>query len=230
MRLFLATCIIMAATGCDSRFDLDVQETPQQDYSLSGSAVKAPWVNARVQLYELDLSKPDFLGRLVNTSKTDLQAKFEGVTIPDLTLHYILVVNSTEETVELGSNAVPVIDTMYSFLPAHTFSENTQDINLIATPLTTMAVKLAIQNADMSDGLYQGNGDGITTESEWLAALGTATDTVKSLMGYSLVDGINIYTQTLSLRTPLLKQISWMLFIIAWLSSNRFTYPAFSYK
>ncbi|WP_305842112.1 polysaccharide lyase family 8 super-sandwich domain-containing protein [Photobacterium leiognathi] len=197
MRFFLTACMMMMmAVGCDNRSDIDVQERPPQSYIISGSAVKAPWVNAQVQLYELDLSNPDFLGRLVTTGKTDLQAKFEGVTIPDLTRHYMLVVNTTEETVELGNNAVPMIDTMYSFLPANAFIENAQDINLIATPLTTMAVKLAIQNADLNSGLYKGNGDGITTESEWLAALDIATDVVKSLMGYSLVDDIDIYTQT----------------------------------
>ncbi|WP_305842111.1 hypothetical protein [Photobacterium leiognathi] len=188
--------MMMMMAGCDNRSDIDVQERPPQSYTISGSAVKAPWVHAQVQLYELDLSNPDFLGRLVTTGKTDRQAKFEGVTIPDLTRHYMLVVNTTEETVELGNNAMPMIDTMYSFLPANAFIENAQDINLIATPLTTMAVKLAIQNADLNSGLYEGNGDGITTESEWLAALDTATDVVKSLMGYSLVDDIDIYTQT----------------------------------
>ena len=120
MRFFLIVCMMMVA-GCDN-FSEDVQESPHKDHIVSGSAVKAPWVNAQVQLYELDLSKPDFLGRLVTTGKTDWQAKFEGVTIPDLTRHYILVVNSTEETVELGNNAVPMIDTMYSFLPANAFS------------------------------------------------------------------------------------------------------------
>lgn len=196
MRFFLTACIMMMAAGCDNHSEVDVEESPHQGHIVSGSAVKAPWVNAQVQLYELDLSQPDFLGRLVTTGKTDRQAKFEGVTIPDLTRHYMLVVNTTEETVELGNNAVPMIDTMFSFLPANAFSENAQDIKLFATPLTTMAVKLAIQNADLNSGLYEGNGDGITTESEWLAALDTATDVVKSLMGYSLVDDIDIYTQT----------------------------------
>ncbi|MEC7941738.1 MAG: hypothetical protein VX212_15135, partial [Pseudomonadota bacterium] len=78
MRFFLTACIMMMVAGCDNFSEVDVQETPHKGHIVSGSAVKAPWVNAQVQLYELDLSKPDFLGRLVTTGKTDRQAKFEG--------------------------------------------------------------------------------------------------------------------------------------------------------
>ena len=56
MRFFLTAFIVMMTAGCDNRSHIDMQESPHQGHMLNGSAVKAPWVNAQVQLYELDLS------------------------------------------------------------------------------------------------------------------------------------------------------------------------------
>ena len=54
MRYFLTACIMMMVAGCDNFSEVDVQETPHKGHIVSGSAVKAPWANAQVQLYELD--------------------------------------------------------------------------------------------------------------------------------------------------------------------------------
>ncbi|KAB2823013.1 hypothetical protein, partial [Aliivibrio finisterrensis] len=196
MKIFLIAWILFFLSGCTDESTLITSQESIQGYPINGSAVKAPWVKADVLLYELDLSKPDFLGDLVSKGTTDEQAKFIGITVPDVTRHYLLHVKSTEETYELGSNATPIINELYSFLPASLASDDTVERHLFATPLTTMAVKLAMQKADSKEGLFKGDEDGNITESEWLDSFNISTDIVKSLMGYSLVDDIDIYTQT----------------------------------
>ncbi|WP_208846192.1 hypothetical protein, partial [Aliivibrio finisterrensis] len=75
-------------------------------------------------------------------------------------------------------------------------SETEVSTSIMASPLTTMAVKLAQRNADRTLGTFTGDQDGVISKSEWSTAITTAKEIVKSLMGYSLIDDVDIFKQT----------------------------------
>lgn len=162
------------------------------EVSLEGGAVKGPMAGAVVTAYALDLTVAGFKGAVIATGETDSAAQITGLNLPeDVATPFLLEFSSDADTIDVTTNALPVISTLRTVVTAEML--NAAD-SVYATPLTTVAVDLAIENADISNGIYQGNNDGSTTTEEYLAALSIAGDQVASGLGFGLLDDVNIFT------------------------------------
>ena len=176
--------------------------------SLSGGGIKGPLVNAIVTMYELDTTQAGFKGAVVGEpGSTNAQAQIEGITLPaDSSPPYILEFTSDATTTDIMTGEAPVISEMRTIITQALLDNGEQ---IYATPLTTMAVDLAIKNADVATGPWatrdldsddDGNddisvnlGDATTTNDELLTALPIAAAQVKSTMGFGMSEEIDIF-------------------------------------
>ncbi|MBD3649146.1 MAG: thrombospondin type 3 repeat-containing protein, partial [Pseudomonadales bacterium] len=168
--------------------DPDVTGAP---VSIGGGGIKGPLVNADVSVYAIDTTAPDFKGDLVDTATTNSQAQIEGLSLPTPSNPpYLVEFTSNETTTDLTTGKYPVITRMRTVITQAKLDSGGQ---IYATPLTSMAVKLAFNKADSTDEPYAGNGDGSIDEAELLAALAAAADQVKATLGFGVGDSVDIY-------------------------------------
>ncbi len=181
--------------------------------NLTGGGIKGPLVNAVVTVYEVDPSATDFKGAVVGTpGSTNAQAQIQNLALPfPLTPPYILEFTSDENTTDILTGQFPVISEMRTILTAELLESGEQ---IYATPLTTMAVDLAMKNANndgatnpawaLSERNLDPDGDGIDdftvslgdstfTTDELLTALPIAAAQVKSTMGFGMAEDIDIF-------------------------------------
>ena len=178
--------------------------------SLSGGGIKGPLVNAIVTVYEVDPTATDFKGSAVGSpGSTDAQARITGISLPlPLNPPYILEFTSDSSTTDLLTGRPPVITEMRTLLTQDLLDSGEQ---IYATPLTTMAVDLAIKNADEATGVWAESerdldsdddgtddltvslGDSTKTETELLTALPIAAAQVKSTLGFGIDAEIDIF-------------------------------------
>ena len=164
-----------------------------------GGGIKGPLVNAIVTVYEVDPTATDFKGSAVGSpGSTDAQARITGISLPlPLNPPYILEFTSDSSTTDLLTGRPPVITEMRTLLTQDLLDSGEQ---IYATPLTTMAVDLAIKNADEATGVWAESerdldsdddgtddltvslGDSTKTETELLTALPIAAAQVKSTL------------------------------------------------
>ena len=163
--------------------DTTTPAAPAAPQTITGGGVKGPLQFAIVTVYAIDYTNTagGFKGSVVSTGSTDANAAITGLSLPvPLNAPYILEFTSDVDTRDLTTGQAPVIETMRTVLTTALLSQQ-----VYATPLTTMAVDLAITNADL-------NGDG-TTEAEFLAALPVAAAQVTSTIGFGLSSSIDIF-------------------------------------
>ncbi len=185
-------------------------DTTASSQSLTGGGIKGPLVNAIVTVYEVDASAADFKGAVVGTpGSTNAQAQIQNLALPfPLTPPYILEFTSDTNTTDILTGKFPVISEMRTVLTAELLEAGDQ---IYATPLTTMAVDLAIKNADVDAGVWASNernldpdgdgnddftislGDSNLTADELLTALPIAAAQVKSTMGFGMDEDIDIF-------------------------------------
>ena len=176
--------------------------------SLSGGGIKGPLVNAIVTVYAVDPSALGFKGAVVGEpGSTNEQAKIQNLSLPfPLAPPYILEFTSDGSTTDIMTGEAPVISEMRTLITQALLDNGEQ---IYATPLTTMAVDLAIKNADVATGPWatrdldsddDGNddisvslGDSTATTEELLTALPIAAAQVKSTMGFGMSEEIDIF-------------------------------------
>jgi len=178
--------------------------------SLSGGGIKGPLVNAIVTVYAVDTTAPGFKGAVVGVpGSTNDQAQITGLSLPfPLAPPYILEFTSDAGTTDIMTGEAPVISEMRTVITQALLDNGEQ---IYATPLTTMAVDLAILNADVdtgpwaaaerdldldddeTDDLTISLGDSAATSDELLSALPIAAAQVKSTMGFGMSEEIDIF-------------------------------------
>ncbi|WP_348720501.1 hypothetical protein, partial [uncultured Alcanivorax sp.] len=161
--------------------------------ALKGAAVKGPLANAAVSLYAADPNQPDGLGELLDRGDTNGSAAFSGVSVPDGTTGTVIVeVVADADTIDLTTGQAPVISRLLSVSTAEGIANGQTNY---PTPLSTLALQLALKNADSPDGGFAGNDDGNVSQDEWLQALGIAQQKVKSALGFDLLgDDVDLFS------------------------------------
>ncbi|MEM8983928.1 MAG: hypothetical protein AAGC71_12940 [Pseudomonadota bacterium] len=159
--------------------------------SVAGSGVKGPLVNATVTAYAVNATAPDLRGATLGAGSTDTTAKITGLNVADDSTGLVLVeFRVTDDTIDMASGAAPIYRRLVTVVTADYLLSG---LPVYATPLTTMAVGLAQQKADT--GLpYAGDGDGVISESELLAALHVAGGQITSTLGFGLARSVDIFT------------------------------------
>lgn len=178
-KCLLSLLIPIALSGCGS------DNNPIADdasITLSGSPVKGPLANATISAYLLDTSQAGFVGELVGSGITDDSAKISGLTISDeVTSPVIIEVTANEDTIDITTGQYPVITTLSTLI-----ANPTSDTTFYPTPLTTIALSLAMENADKAEYGYAGNEDGEISNDELEAAFDVASSQVLSTLGFGI--------------------------------------------
>lgn len=181
--------------------------------SLTGGGIKGPLVDAIVTVYKIDTTAADFKGEVVGTpGSTNEKAQIIDLVLPaPIEPPYILEFTSDDQTTDILTGKPPVISEMRTVLTQALLDGGEQ---IYATPLTTMAVDLAIKNADNdgsvntawalserdldldddgTDDLMVSLGDTNATSDELLSALPIAAAQIKSTMGFGMDESIDIF-------------------------------------
>ncbi|PCJ40938.1 MAG: hypothetical protein COA71_10080 [SAR86 cluster bacterium] len=190
--LILLSALVLL-TGCGNNDSRRVVVVPQSSVSVAvgGAGVKGPLVGAVVSLYELDVSQADLQGALLGAGSTGSNAGIQGLTIPDSTSGWVVLVFEVDsDTTDLTTGAAPIFSSLTTVVLAQRVLDGD---DIYASPLTTMAVNLARRKAD-SGSPYSGNSDGTIDEEEFTSALTIAQRQVKSTLGFGLDDTTDIFT------------------------------------
>ena len=183
--LIIALGLLLAACGSGSS-----SNSGGSISSILGAGVKAPLSGAAVRLFQVDLAQTDLKGILLDEGHTDSQAAVNGLTIrSNLTGLVLLEFVADEDTVEINTNKAPVLDRLVTVFNVQRVYDGQ---HIYASPLTTMAVELARKKAD-TPAPYAGNNDDVTSEPEFIAALDTAQNQVKSTLGFGLDNTVDIF-------------------------------------
>ena len=185
--------ITIVLTACGGGGSDDENGSTSSSTTLNGSGVKGPLANALVSVYEADTTNTNFqANNLLAFGRTDESAQITGLSIPvSATPPFILEFEAIAGTVDITTGNSPVISRMRTVVTQTMIDENAP---VYATPLTTIAVKLAIANADKNNSIYSGNGDGNTSVSEFTEALPIAAAQVESSLGFGLTNTVDIFT------------------------------------
>ena len=189
IRSLLLFSSLVALTACP--FDSN-QSSLSSPLTLQGAAVKAPIANANVSIYTLDLSKADLKGDLVSSGQTSNDARFEGVFLPNNEDAFLLEVDVTEDSEDVMVGTAPLVKKMRSFIIQNTNNQDALQAQGVASPLTDMVVEIVARFADKNTPHFNGNEDGEITTAEWLDAVNVAQSLVKSVMGYGLIDDVDL--------------------------------------
>ena len=175
--LVLAASLALGLTGCGGGGG----SAGPSSQSISGGGVKGPLANAVVTVYSFDASQSGFKGSVVDDATTDANAGIAGLALPfPIAPPYIMEFTSTSgTTTDITTGQFPVITTMRTVITQSLLDGGEQ---IYATPLTTMAVDIAISNSNSS-----------TTATEFEAALTTAASQVVSTLGFGLDSSVNIF-------------------------------------
>jgi len=183
---FLSAC----GSGSDNPKPPVAPET-STEINITGGGIKGPMAMASVNIYLVDVTKADLKGPLVATAKTNTEAEIEGLTLTKpLSPPYLLEVSNADGTIDLTTGQLPVIAHVTTIITQAMLSSKSA---IYATPLTTLAIKLATLNADSAQAPYSGDGDGITSADELLAALPIAAKQVNSTLGFGLAPNFDLY-------------------------------------
>lgn len=164
--------------------------------TLKGGAVDGPVTNADVAVYGLSFGTGVTVdATAIDTGTTDGNAKITGLALPfPLNPPYILEFSANADTLDLSTCVdpanptvdtcyAPIISTMKTVITSEMLANNS---NIYATPLTTMAVNIALANADVND-------DGSVDAEEFLTALDQAALQVTSTLGFGLSSDTDIF-------------------------------------
>ena len=182
--------LVVIAVGCsDNDRSNSSPQDDNQDTSLSitGSGVKGPLANATVTVYKFDATQADFRSvEPVATGTTNSNAAITELDLPlPLDPPYIMVFTSVPGvTTDVTTGAFPVITTMSTVLTQDLLDKGEE---IYSTPLTTMAVDIAVENAADTNGT-----EGIQAD-EFEAALTIAASQVVSTLGFGMTSEVDIF-------------------------------------
>jgi hypothetical protein len=149
-------------------------------------------VGALVQAHEFDPSAENFIGDLLDTGETGPDSAVTGVDIPaSYTGTVILVVTADEDTIDLTTGEAPVITRLTTVISAAQLSAQTP---IYATPLTTIALDLAVSKAGEDSSLYPSDGEAGVSEAEFLQAVSSASGQTAALLGFGLDQSVDIFS------------------------------------
>ncbi len=152
---------------------------PAGSQSIDGGGVKGPLAGAIVTIYNLDTTAADFKGSAVGNGTTDAQARIQDLSLPfPLSPPYILEFTSDASTVDITTGQSPVITIMRTVVTQDRLDSGEQ---IYATPLTTMAVDIAVRNPSSVDA------------ATFEAALDDAASQVKSTVGFGIGADVDIF-------------------------------------
>ena len=202
-RILLLAALAFLVTACGGGGG---GSTPpaNNEQDVSGGGVKGPLANANVSFYEFDANFSNFQAAAASSSgTTNDQAKFVGVTLGSGSTApkppYILVFNARAAdpatndpgTTDLTTGAAPVIQNLKTVVTQEMLDSGA---NLYATPLTTMAVDMAIANALSGVAPYTGTDfNSNATVDKFLAALPIAAAQVRESVGFGLPATVDIF-------------------------------------
>ncbi len=171
---------------------------PPSATTVHGSGVKGPMANALVRVYNVDPGEANGMGDVIDQGETDAQARFVGIEVP--TAHtgpFIVEVVADSDTIDLMTGAAPVITTLRTLVSRQQLSNP-----FYPSPLTTMALTLAVENADSAQQPYSGNGDQLKTADEIETAFAVASRQVISTLGFGLPTDTDLNTTPPIIRDP----------------------------
>lgn len=183
--------VLGALAGCDNGDSGNDSNIPPTDeptptptpapQAFTGAAVDGPIANAVVRLYRLDTSVENLQGELLDEGETDAQAKFAGLEVDSSeTGPFLVVVTADEDTIDLNTQLPPIITEVRTIITVGRVGQP-----VYVTPLTSMAVALAVAKAD---------DDGSVTAEELEAGLADAADEVVSALGFGMSNGDAIFS------------------------------------
>lgn len=186
---FVSAALLVA--GCGGGGGSGSDDTGTSDVTVSGGSTKGPLQNADVEVFRFDVSSDDGRGERLATGSTNDQASITGVEIPADTSGLLLVeFQANDETTDLTTGEAPIIERLVTVRPASVVVEDSQDV--FATPLTTMAVRIAAANAGATD--FGGDGEDPVTAGETRRALENAQKRVGNMFGFDLLDDVDIFS------------------------------------
>ncbi len=190
----LMASTILAISGCSNSTSInnvDDSGSGGSDTSIGGGGVKGPMANADVIIYAFDATQPGFKGSQIETGTTNAQAQITGLSRPaPENPPYIIEFTTNAVTTDLTTGVAPVITILRSVITQALLDGGEE---IYATPLTTMAVDLAVVNADSNVAPWAGNNDGTTSATEFVVALDVAADQVVSTVGFGMDGDIDIF-------------------------------------
>lgn len=173
----------------------------EKTQAVHGGGVKGPLANANVTVYALDYTQTNFQGALVDGGTTGADAAMSGIALPlPLQSLYLVEFTSNANTKDittcttpgnLATCSAPIVSTLRTVMTQAMLNSGQQ---IYATPLTTLAVDMAILNADNSAPPYTGDGNGSVTQTEFLAALNVAAKQVVATLGFGMDLNVDIFT------------------------------------
>jgi len=188
MRMIKSTYILLVvilssgltACGSDSKDEVVVTPTPTptpKSYPFLGTPVKGPLTGAIVNIYRVDVNKADFIGELVSSGITNAQARTEGVELNSpLADGYIVEFIADENTIDITTGKKPVISKLLTYI-SKAQVENSEEV--FATSLTTLSIKVAVNNQDSFPSLQD--------------RLGHAGEMTKATLGFGLDNTFDLF-------------------------------------
>jgi len=147
---------------------------------VTGGGVKGPLANAVVTVFVFDATQTGFKGATVATGATDNAAAITGLALPfPISPPYIMEFTSNAGTTDITTGLAPVISTLRTVITQTLLDKGEQ---IYATPLTTMAVDIAIANSTPA-----------TTAAQFEATLTAAASQVVSTVGFGMSGNIDIF-------------------------------------
>ena len=176
--------ILAGCGGSSSEAPPPVAPTPTPDpvatSDITGGGVKGPLAGAIVSVYLFDPTQVGFKGALVDDGVTNAASAITGVSLPlPLTPPYIMEFTSDGSTTDITTGLPPVIQTLRTVITQALINTGEQ---IYATPLTTMAVDIAVKNAPASPNITQ-----------FETALTAAASQVVSTLGFGMSGAIDIF-------------------------------------
>ena len=196
-KIVLVFIFVMGLSGCGGGGDSAPQQNPPVNdpstlpisnpifQSITGAGIKGPLANAVVTIFAFDATRPGYKGAVVTTAATDATAAITGLNLPlPLNPPYIMEFTSVPATTDITTGTSPVITTIRTVITQALLAGGK---DIYATPLTTLAVDIAVMNATDTNGTA-----GIQVD-EFEAALALAASKVISTLGFGLNSSVDIF-------------------------------------
>jgi len=158
--------------------------------AISGAGVNSPMVNATVEAFEINL-QTGIAGSLpIATASTGAQAQIQGLLLPFPVSPPYLVKFSVNANTKLVDGSTPILSEMYTVILS-------ADSPVYATAISSMAVVLA--NTTYKNYLGEPGNSAKGSLDLYKSYLSKATNTVKTTLGFSVLDSadaadIDIFT------------------------------------
>lgn len=148
----LCVAVALALTGCGgSGGGTNSAGSPPpivavpSSYTLSGAAVKGPWQNAEINIYEMDFAASDKKGKKIASVRTAATGQFSGLKVEEpKASYYVVQALADAQTTELITGQKPYAQQLTTIVSAAEIKANKV---LYLTPLSTLVTEMmSLQN------------------------------------------------------------------------------------